>query len=298
MLGSALLRSFEKNSEIETLGVTRQNSDLRDKSEFGSLVEAFRPDTVVHAAAKVGGIQANIDNPFGFLNDNLQMDTNVISTCLDHGVQNFLYIGSSCMYPKDCQQPLTESNLLSGAFEPTNEGYALAKIAGAKLCEFASSSAGVSYRTVIPSNLYGPGDNFDPRKSHLIASIIRKVHDTKSQGKKSIEVWGGGQARREFTFTEDLADWLVSVCTRVEELPPYLNVGFGQDFTVTELYEAAMNVIGVSAHLEYDLTKPEGMERKLLDSSRALQEANWKPRTQLQDGLAQTYQWYLNHKQN
>jgi len=177
--------------------------------------------------------------------------------------------------------------------EPTNEGYALAKIVGAKLCEFASSTAGVSYRTVIPSNLYGPGDNFDQKTSHLLASVIRKVHEAKLAGRNSIEVWGSGAARREFTYIDDLAEWMVEAATKVEMLPQYLNLGFGKDYSVTDFYKVAMRVIGVEADLSYDPTKPDGMKQKLLDSSLARESADCDPPTTSEKGIEETYLWYL-----
>ena len=197
------------------------------------------------------------------------------------------------MYPKDYRQPLSESDLLMGPLEPTNEGYALAKIVGAKLCEFASSTAGVAYRTVIPSNLYGPGDNFEAKTSHLLASVIRKVHEAKLVGGNSVEVWGSGEARREFTYIDDLAEWMVKAATKVEMLPQYLNLGFGKDYSVTDFYKAAMKVIGVEAELRYDRTKPDGMKQKLLDSSLARESADWDPTTTIEEGIEETYRWYL-----
>lgn len=294
MLGSSLLRKFLSASpDVEVVGLTRSDVDLSSGSAISAKLDQEKPELVIHTAAKVGGIQANISQPVEFLARNLEVDRNVILNSIEIGIPQLIYVGSSCMYPKDYRQPLRESDLLMGPLEPTNEGYALAKIVGAKLCEFASSTAGVSYRTVIPSNLYGPGDNFDPRTSHLLASVIRKVHEAKLAGRNSIEVWGSGEARREFTYIEDLAEWMVEAATRVEMLPQYLNLGFGQDYSVTEFYKTAMRVIGLEAELSYDPTKPDGMKQKLLDSSLAKESADWDPTTTIEAGIEETYMWYL-----
>lgn len=293
MLGSALLRSFEASENHEVLPLTRADLDLRNKSEFEKQLRNFSPDLVIHAAAKVGGIQANISHPVEFLADNLQMDSNIITTSLANGVENLLYIGSSCMFPRDYRQPLVENDILQAPLEPTNEGYAIAKIAGSKLCEYASRSAGVSYKTIIPSNLYGPGDNFNPGTSHLLASVIRKVHEAKMSGSDEIEVWGSGNARREFTFIDDLSSWIVERSSSLRELPPVLNVGIGVDFSVNEFYQAALDSLEVTAGLRHDLTKPEGMQSKLMDSTLARQAFGWDPKTDLKTGITRTYEWFL-----
>ena len=294
MLGSSLLKKFSSDAtDVEALGLARSDLDLTSSSAVASKLENIKPDLVIHTAAKVGGIQANISQPIEFMVRNLEIDRNVILNSLELEVPRLIYVGSSCMYPKDYRQPLCESDLLMGSLEPTNEGYALAKIVGAKLCEFASATAGVSYKTVIPSNLYGPGDNFDPKTSHLLASVIRKVHEAKVSGKKSIEVWGSGEARREFTYIDDLAEWMVRAAREVELLPQYMNLGFGKDNSVTEFYKTAMQVIGIEAELNYDPAKPDGMRQKLLDSSLARESAGWNPSTTLEEGIQETYLWYV-----
>jgi GDP-L-fucose synthase len=224
------------------------------------------------------------------------MDANVITQSIKNQVTNFLYIGSSCMYPKDFRQPLVESDLLKAPLEPTNEGYALAKITGSKLCEYASRSKGLNYKTIIPSNLYGPGDNFDPLSSHLLASVIRKVDQAKDQGINSVEVWGAGLARREFSFIEDISSWVSHIIPDIGALPDYLNVGLGKDYTVNEFYEIASEVIGVSLILEHDESKPEGMKVKLLDSTLAKTGHGWNPETGIKDGINKTYEWYKQTK--
>ena len=294
MLGSSLLRTFLAAApDVKILGLSRSDVDLCSSSAISAKLRQEGPDLVIHTAAKVGGIQANISQPVEFLARNLEIDRNVILNSLEIGIPRLIYVGSSCMYPKDYRQPLSESDLLMGPLEPTNEGYALAKIVGAKLCEFASSTAGVAYRTVIPSNLYGPGDNFEAKTSHLLASVIRKVHEAKLVGRNSIEVWGSGAARREFTYIDDLAEWMVEAATKVEMLPQYLNLGFGKDYSVTDFYRVAMRVIGVEADLSYDPTKPDGMKQKLLDSSLARESADWDPPTTIEKGIEETYLWYL-----
>jgi len=298
MLGSALVRSFKKTGRHDVLPLTRENFDLRSKRHLGECLANFKPDLVVHAAAKVGGIQANISYPVDFLADNLQMDANVIKTCLKHGVADLLYIGSSCMYPANYSQALKEDDLLRAPLEPTNEGYAIAKIAGSKLCEFASISHGVSFRTIIPSNLYGPGDSFNPSTSHLLASVIRKVHEAKTTNSEVVEVWGTGEVRREFTYVDDLAEWIASKSNGLSDLPPRLNVGFGLDYSVNEFYAKALEVMGVNAKLSHDTTKPEGMKVKLMDSSLARSKFGWDPKTDVAEGIEKTYEWFLHNQES
>jgi GDP-L-fucose synthase len=293
MLGSALLRTYQSSQEHEVLPLTRADLDLRSRTDFEKQLKNFAPDLVIHAAAKVGGIQANISHPVEFLADNLQMDSNIITTSLTNGVENLLYIGSSCMYPRDYRQPLVEGDLLQAPLEPTNEGYAIAKIAGSKLCEYASSSLSVNYKTIIPSNLYGPGDNFKPGSSHLLASVIRKVHEVKLNGSKEIDVWGSGNARREFTYIDDLSEWIAGKSRSLDTLPPVLNVGIGIDYSINEFYQTALDSLGVIAELKHDLSKPEGMQSKLMDSSLARKSFGWNPKTELRTGIAKTYDWFL-----
>ncbi len=294
MLGSSLIKSFfSSTSGFEVVGLSRSEIDLSLSKAVMEKLNYYQPDLLIHTAAKVGGIQANINEPVGFLAQNLEIDRNVILGSLSAGISKLIYFGSSCMYPRDFRQPLQESDILKGSLEPTNEGYALAKIVGAKLCEYASLTQGVYYRTIIPSNLYGPGDKFDPTSSHLLASVIRKVHEAKVTGSKAIEVWGTGNARREFTYVEDLGNWLVSTVTEINEFPQYLNLGLGKDYSVDEFYTTALGVIGVDAELKHDLSKPDGMNSKLMDSSLARRTVSWNPMTDIVEGIDKTYQWYL-----
>lgn len=298
MLGSSLKKTLTSSSAFEILGLTRSELDLRNRDQFQKILIDFKPDAVIHAAAKVGGIQANIASPVQFLADNLQMDTNVIMSCLGQGVGNFVYVGSSCMYPRDYRQPLVESDILEAPLEPTNEGYALAKISGSKLCQYASNSMGVNYKTIIPSNLYGPGDNFEPGSSHLLASVIRKVHEAKILGASKVDVWGSGEARREFTFINDLVSWLGGMLQSLDKLPARLNVGVGQDHSVNDFYRAALETLGVQAELLHDLTKPEGMKAKLMDSTLAKTKFGWDPKTDLSTGIQLTYEWFLKRNES
>ena len=293
MLGSNLLWKIGSFQEHSTIGLTRADLDFRDPKALGQILTREKPDLLIHAAAKVGGIQANIKSPFEFLASNLSMDTNVIQSCISAGIENVLYVGSSCMYPKDYRQPLVETDILAAPLEPTNEGYAIAKIAGSKLCDYASKSFGLNYRTIIPSNLYGPGDNFNLGSSHLLASVIRKVHEAKVTGASEIEVWGPGTARREFTYVEDLASWVAASVGKVANLPGILNLGIGLDYSVDELYLAAMEAIEFEVQLVHDLSKPEGMKAKLMDSSKARNNNGWDPQTDLVTGLQKTYKWFL-----
>jgi len=293
MLGSNLVNEIGSSSEHSVVGLSRSDLDLRDSRALQKILATEKPDAVIHAAAKVGGIHANMRDPFEFLSSNLTMDTNVIQSCISAGVLNLLYLGSSCMYPKDYRQPLTEEDLLAAPLEPTNEGYAIAKIAGSKLCEYASASFTLNYRTIIPSNLYGPGDNFSADYSHLIASVIRKVHEAKLTGAKEVDVWGSGSATREFTFVGDLASWVASSVTKIGELPALLNLGNGHAYSVDKFYLAAMSALDYQVPLVHDLSKPEGMRAKLMDSSKARAKHGWDPKTDLVTGLKTTYQWFL-----
>jgi GDP-L-fucose synthase len=296
MLGSALVEYISADASHQVLPLIRSQLDLRDKLGFTSILEASKPDVVIHTAAKVGGIQANIANPFEFLASNIDMDSSVIQSCIASGVRDFLYIGSSCMYPRDYRQPLSEHDILAAPLEPTNEGYALAKIVGSRMCEYASKSLGLNYKTIVPSNLFGPGDNFNPLTSHLVSSVIRKVHEAKVGSQNQINVWGTGRARREFTYIGDLASWITSMLRDIEPLPSVLNVGYGRDYSIDEYYRMAMEVIGHEAELVHDLKKPEGMQSKLLDSSLAREKFGWNPSSDVRVGIERTYEWFLSEK--
>jgi len=296
MLGAEFLREFSSNTNHEVIGITRSDCDLTDKVATKSLIVSIKPTVVVHCAALVGGIHANIAHPVDFLANNLLLDTSVILGALDAGTSNLIYIGSSCMYPQDYRQPLVESDILAASLEPTNEGYAIAKIAGSRLASFISSEHGLNYKTLIPSNLYGPGDNFSPGSSHLVAATLLKAHNAKLSGVDEIDVWGNGQARREFTYIGDLSSWLAKHLDLISEFPDVLNVGAGMDHSVNDYYESALRVVGHTANLKHDLSKPVGMMQKLMDSTTARNNFNWNPSTNLNTGMKKTYEDFLMNR--
>jgi GDP-L-fucose synthase len=276
----------------EVIGISRAEVDLRDRAATFELLSSIRPDAIIHCAAKVGGIAANVAKPTEFLLDNLLLDSAVIGGAIDLGISKLLYIGSSCMYPRDYRQPLVETDILAAPLEPTNEGYAIAKIAGSKLCEYASRELGLTYRTIIPSNLYGPKDDYTTGRSHLIAAAVSKVHDAKLSGSPTVEIWGDGTARREFTYVGDLAIWLVGQIDNIASWPSVLNVGCGYDRTVTEFYELARDIVGYDGEFVYDTSKPTGMHQKLMSSAVA-SGFGWDPRTDLRDGIGRAYEVFL-----
>jgi GDP-L-fucose synthase len=293
LLGSSLRRTLASCGYDNLLLRTRSEMSLTESSAVADFLSSEKPDCIILCAAKVGGIQANVADPVHFLTENLSINLNVICAALQVGVRNFIYIGSSCMYPKDYKTPLKEEYLLAAPLEPTNEGYALAKISGAKLCEYCTSQYGVCYKTLIPCNLYGPGDKFDPASSHLIAAVIDKLHKAKIDGKSSVEIWGDGSARREFLYIDDLSDYICRCIERLDEIPAYLNVGYGEDFSVLDYYKIAAGVIGFDGEFTFDLSRPVGMSTKLLDSGRA-RLYGWEPHTIPRDGIKRTYEDYLN----
>ncbi len=272
----------------------RSELDLTDFARVREYIRVSKPDVIIHAAGLVGGIQANIREPARFLVENYEIGKNVLLAAQQHGVPRLINIGSSCMYPKDRSEALKEEDVLSGKLEPTNEGYALAKIAVSRLAEYIGrSDASLSYKTLVPCNLYGRHDKFDPRWSHLIPAVIHKLHEAKVHGVKEIEIWGDGKARREFMYAGDLAGALVRAAVDSSALPDLTNVGLGYDMTVNEYYEVAADVIGYDGQFTHDLSKPVGMARKLTDVSRANQ-WGWQAGTSLKDGLKRTYDFYLN----
>lgn len=293
MLGSEFCREFSKFQPFEVLGITRDSCDLRNKNETQELIEDLNPDLIIHCAAVVGGISANVAHPTDFLLQNLLIDTSVISGALHASVQNLIYIGSSCMYPKNLNRELVESDLLSAPLEPTNEGYALAKISGSKLSSYISKEFGLNYKTIVPSNLYGPGDEFSEKRSHLVAATLLKAHMAKKTDSKEIEVWGDGTARREFTYVGDLSTWLVSHVSKLKDFPQILNVGAGIDYTIDEFYRAALETVGYNATLKHNLTKPIGMKAKLMNSNLAREYFGWNPSTSLLEGMKKTYENFL-----
>jgi GDP-L-fucose synthase len=271
----------------------RSDLDLNNFARVKEYIGSSKPDLIIHAAGLVGGIQANIREPARFLVENYEIGKNVLMAAQHHGVPRVVNIGSSCMYPKDRNDPLKEEDVLSGKLEPTNEGYALAKIAVARLAEYISrGDTSLVYKTLVPCNLYGRHDKFDPRWSHLIPAVIHKLHDAKINGLKEIEIWGDGNARREFMYAGDLAEALMRAADDLPSLSDLTNVGLGFDFTVNEYYEAAADVIGYDGRFSHDLSKPVGMARKLTDVGRA-SKWGWNASTSLKEGLTHTYDFYL-----
>lgn len=280
-------------SDFEVLAPRSAELDLCDLEAVKAYLHKHQPDMVIHAAGKVGGIQANMREPVSFLVENLEMGKNIVLASHQAGVKQLLNLGSSCMYPRNHNEPLTEDMVLKGELEPTNEGYAIAKVAIARLCDYVSrEDATRKYSTVIPCNLYGRHDKFDPAHSHLIPAILHKLHQAKVDGAKTVEIWGDGTARREFMYAGDLADMIVKVIEKFESLPAYMNVGLGEDFTINEYYQAAADVVGFRGKFVHDLTKPVGMMRKLVDVDKQLS-WGWKYQTSLKTGLQKTYEFYL-----
>ncbi len=271
----------------------RSELNLLDRRVVTRFFLDVKPNLIIHAAGKVGGIQANIANPTGFLSENLDVGVNVIASASAAGVPNLINLASSCMYPVDATNPLNEDLILQGGLEPTNEGYALAKIVATKLCEYISlSDKAKRYKTVIPCNLYGRHDKFSEETSHLLPSVVKKIHDAKIKNTKSVSIWGDGTARREFMCAEDLADFIFYAIDKFEGMPQNINVGMGCDFSVKHYYETVAKVIGYQGTFEFDLKKPVGMRQKLVDIKR-LKEFGWSHKIALCDGIQKTYDFYL-----
>ena len=293
LVGSALLRDLQKHGYRNLIVRTHDELDLRNTEKVREFFAANRPDAVVVAAARVGGIMANNDLPVEFLLENLQIQNNLISASFDFGVKKLLFLGSSCIYPKLAVQPIREEALLTGPLEPTNEAYAIAKIAGIKLCQAYARQYGANFISAMPTNLYGPGDNFDLQTSHVLPALIRKVHEAKLQNRREVVIWGTGTPRREFLHTYDLADALRFLLENYDS-PQIINVGCGYDITIRELALLVAKVVGVDAELVFDTSKPDGTPRKLLDISR-LQQLGWQPKITLEDGVRDAYQWFLRN---
>lgn len=292
MVGSAVVRRLE-DENCEVLTASREQLDLGDQASVRRWVANEKPDAVVLAAAKVGGILANDTYPADFLYDNLAIEMNVIEAAFRHGVGKLLFLGSSCIYPKLAAQPITEDSLLTGPLEPTNEWYAIAKIAGLKLCAAYRRQHGVDYISAMPTNLYGPGDNYDLDSSHVIPALIRKAHEAKLTGAAALTIWGSGTPRREFLHVDDAADALVHLL-KTYSGESHVNVGSGSDVTILDLAHLVCDVVGCRSRIETDPTKPDGTPRKLMDVSR-LAASGWRPRYDLRSGLEQTYAWFCEH---
>jgi GDP-L-fucose synthase len=291
LVGSAVVRQLAASGYANLLLADRARLDLSDRAAVDRFFAAEHPDHVILAAARVGGIHANNSYPAEFIYENLVLQTNVIDSAYRHGTKRLLFLGSSCIYPKMAPQPMPESCLLTGPLEPTNEWYAIAKIAGIKLCQAYRRQYGFDAIAAMPTNLYGSGDNFDLNTSHVLPALIRKFHDAKQQGESSVVVWGSGTPRREFLFVNDLAEALVFLMNNYSEEEP-INVGVGEDVTIDELAQLIGRIVGFNGEIRFDRTKPDGTPRKLLDVSR-LHSLGWRARTSLEDGVRETYAWYL-----
>jgi GDP-L-fucose synthase len=293
MVGSAIVRKLTSEGYDQILTASRQELDLRDQSAVNRWFAVNRPDYVFLVAGTVGGILANSTRPAEFIYDNMMIHATVVHASHLYPVEKLLYLGSSCIYPRNAPQPIREESLLQGELEPTNEAYAVAKIAGIMLCRAYRRQYGSNFVSAMPTNLYGPGDNFDLAAGHVVPALMRKFHEAKLQGVNEVVVWGTGQCRREFLYVEDLADACLFIMKHYDETG-HINVGTGEDLTVRELAETIGSIVHPGASIVFDATKPDGMPRKLLDVTR-LHEIGWGHRTPLEVGLASTYDWFVEH---
>ena len=302
MVGGAILRRLEARGAA-TLTRTRAELDLTDQAAVEAFFQAERPEVVILAAAKVGGIHANDTYPADFIYENLMIQANVIHAAFRAGVTRLMQLGSSCIYPRAAPQPMAEDALLTGPLEPTNEPYAIAKIAGIKLCESYNRQHGTDYRSVMPTNLYGPGDNFHPTNSHVLPALIRRIHEAKETGAERVTIWGSGTPRREFLHVDDLAAAAIHVLDLPREdyaaatrpMLSHVNVGTGEDVSIAELAALVAEVVGYAGQLEFDRSKPDGAPRKLMDVT-TLDRLGWRATIPLREGVSGTYRWFLDHR--
>lgn len=293
LVGSAVMNKFRKEGYVNLITRTHQDLDLINTSSVKKLYATEKPEYVIIAAARVGGIKANAAYPAEFLYENLMIQNNLIWTSHLYGVKKLLFLLSSCIYPRDSLQPMKEDYILTGKLEPTNEGYAIAKIAGLKLCEYICKEFGKNFISAMPATIYGPNDNFDPESSHVLPAMIKKFIEAKQQGLKAISIWGTGNIRREFMYVDDLADALFFLMQNYNN-PQFINVGVGTDITIKQLISLIAEIIGFKGKVIFDTTKPDGMPRKLVDSSK-ISALGWKTRVSLKEGLEYTIDWYKKH---
>jgi nucleoside-diphosphate-sugar epimerase len=301
MVGSAIARKLEARG-VEMLVRSRAELDLLDRSAVRQFMEAEKPDAVILAAAKVGGIHANNSYPAEYIYENLMIECNAIHSAFEAGIRQLLFLGSSCIYPRDADQPLVEEALLTGPLEPTNEPYAIAKIAGIKLCESYNRQYGTDYRCVMPANLYGPNDNFHSENSHVLPALMARFHEAVRHSAEEVVIWGSGTPRREFLHVDDMADACLFVLNlpeaayrkNTQPMQSHINVGSGEDVSIAELARLLAKATGFSGRISYDRSRPDGALRKLLDVSR-LQAMGWCSNIELEDGIARTYQWFLQN---
>lgn len=302
MVGSSILRQLTNKGYKNIITIDRNNLDLKDQSQVKSFFNNEKPDQVYIAAAKVGGIYANNNFPAEFIYENLMIQSNIIHEAWSSGVKKLLFLGSSCIYPKYANQPIKEYELLNGELEPTNEPYAISKIAGIKLCESYNRQHGVDFRSIMPTNLYGPGDNYHPSNSHVIPALIHRFHQAKLNNDQVVKIWGSGTPKREFLYVDDLADACVTVMNAkfsslkklTKSMQSHLNVGSSKEISIADLSILVSGCINFKGKIEFDYNKPDGTPRKLLDSSKML-ELGWRPKVNLLDGLKMTYEDYLNN---
>ncbi|WP_299384875.1 MULTISPECIES: GDP-L-fucose synthase family protein [Helicobacter] len=295
MVGRNLL---EKSREFsyEILAPTRAEMDLLSPLSIHSFLQKNLPDCIVHCAGLVGGIAANIAKPVEFLSINAYIGLNLINECAKIGIKRFLNLASSCMYPRNAPNPLKEEYILTGELEPTNEGYALAKILATRMCEYITRTQNdYLYKTAIPCNLYGKYDKFEPTRAHLIPAVIAKIHQAKEQNLPQVEIWGDGSARREFMYAEDLADFVFYALEKFEKMPQNLNVGLGYDYNINEYYQTIAKIIGYEGEFCHNIQKPSGMQQKLIDNTR-LKAFGWNPKTTLESGIQKTYEYFLTQQ--
>lgn len=294
MVGSAVVRALQNQGHHQLILRTRGELDLCDQSAVRSFFQQEKPEYVVVAAARVGGIHANNTFPAEFIHENLASAHNTIHEAWTSGVKRLLFLGSSCIYPRQAPQPMKEEHLLTGPLEPTNEAYAIAKIAGLKLCQYYRKQYGVLFHSAMPTNLYGPGDNYHPENSHVMPAMIRRFHEAKEQGTPSVTLWGTGSPRREFLHVDDLAEALLRIL-QTDNPPDWINVGSGTDVTIRELAETVARVVGYQGGMQWDSSRPDGTPRKLMDSEK-LFSLGWKPRYDLEAGISHAYQAFLREE--
>lgn len=294
LVGSAVVRRLEAAGHTNILTATRQQLDLRDQAEVSHWFKANRPEYVFLVAGTVGGIMANSTRPAEFIYDNLMIHGTVVHAAHEYDVTKLLYLGSSCIYPRNATQPITEEELLTGPLEPTNEWYAIAKIAGIKLCQAYRAQYGRDFISAMPTNLYGPNDNFDLTSSHVLPALMRKFHDAKVNGNSEVEIWGTGSPMREFLHVDDLADACLHLMLHYSDAM-HINVGTGDDLTIKALAEKIRDLVHPTAQLRFDTTKPDGTPRKVLDITR-LENTGWTPTIALDEGIESTYRWFLEHQ--
>ena len=299
MVGRSLVKKLKKEGYNNLLTPSSKELDLKNQNDVEKYFKENKPNYVFHLAAKVGGIAANIESPADFLHDNLIMQSNVIEFARKYQVEKLLFLGSSCIYPKNSPQPMKEEYVLTGKLEPTNEGYGISKIAGLKMCQYYNKQHGTNFISLMPCNLYGPNDHFDPQKSHVVPALILKFHKAKKENLEFVEIWGTGNVKRELLFVEDLTDAITYFMLNynAKDLDPFINIGYGEDVTIKELAFMIKDVVGYNGEIRFNPEKPEGMSEKLVDLTKS-KEFGWQKKVSLMEGLKNTYSWYLENAKN